>query len=192
MRICSYDIETTGLEAVGCGWVLCAVIKPLGEKPIVYRYDRYKCKLAHETDMVRAIMNKLQEFDLVIGHNSENFDWPYLKSRLVQLDLPYPNRYPLSYDTLKAFKRCGFRTVDNGHGKPTASLKMVVDFFGIEQLKTPILPREHWKTVWAEGKERKLAIDNLVDHCIRDVSNTESVYWRVLEADTKCLIKRLG
>ncbi len=38
-NVATFDIETTALDAVGAGVILCAVIKPLGRAAKVLRYD---------------------------------------------------------------------------------------------------------------------------------------------------------
>lgn len=189
MRICTFDIETSALEAVGAGFVLCAVVKPLDDKPIVLRYDMMSCSPGQEKPLLRKLADLLSGFHLWVAHNGENFDYKYLKSRIIQLELPNLPK-PFIYDTMKAFRRTGYRTVDNGFGKPTASLAMVADFFGIKQEKTALYPREHWKTVWQTGKERRAAMDKLVAHCLADVSLNEQVYWKLLEVDSVWGLRR--
>lgn len=135
-------------------------------------------------------MDILSGYDLWIGHNITRYDFSYLKSRAIQLDVPMPSKRPFLYDTMLAFKRTGYRTRDNGYGKPTASLAHVADFFGIPQQKTAIYPSEHWKTVWQEGKERQKAMNELCDHCLRDVSMNEKVYWKLLEVDSVWGLRR--
>lgn len=147
MRAAVVDIETTALEACGSGWMLCAVLKELGEDAKIYRYDQYHCPLGNETRMLVAFVKELEQYDLVIGHNVEAFDIPYIKSRLIRCKLPPITSHPFIYDTKCGFKRCKFRTVDNGFGKPTTALDMTIDFFGIPQRKTKIYPVAHWQTV---------------------------------------------
>ena len=184
------DLETTALDAVGGGMIVCGVIKPLLSEPIVYRYDRLGDKPGHEYRTVKNLVEALSEFQLVIGHNIDGFDWGMLKSRALLLGVPLPKPI-LSYDTMKAFGRTGYRTVLNYKGKPTKSLAHIADFFGIEQMKTGIYPREHWKAVWEAGALRRKAMDNIVEHCVADVIMTEEIYWRLIETDTVDRIKRL-
>jgi DNA polymerase III epsilon subunit-like protein len=192
MLSATFDIETSELEAVGAGWLLGAVIKPLGGEPKLYRYDAYHCQRGHEYDLVRAVINELCRYDLLIGHNIENFDWNYLKSRAARLGLPPPPARPFFYDTMKGFRRCGFKTIDNGYGKPTAKLEQIIDFFGLPQSKTHLYPADHWKTIWESGKDRTLAMDKLIDeHCLNDVIMTEQVYPLILRSDTNATIRRL-
>lgn len=143
-----------------------------------------------EKRLVKVLVDYLMQFDMLVGHNMERFDWNYLKTRAAVFGIPIPKR-PLVYDTLRAFRRCGFLTRPNGFGKPTASLAFVVDFLGIEQEKTALYPVEHWKAVWQKGKEREKAMNKIVKHCVSDVAMTEKVYRRLFELDSGAFMRRL-
>lgn len=190
MNTCTFDIETSSLEAVGAGFMLCAVVKPLHKPAKTFRYDELGCRPAHEKRLVQALLQELSYYDIVVGHNARRFDWNYIKSRAVIFGLPIP-KYPLIYDTLDAFRRCGFLTRQNSFGKPTASLSFIADFLDIKQEKTAIYPRAHWKGVWGDADDKAEALDNLVDHCVRDVRMTEKVFRRLFEQDGGATLRRL-
>jgi uncharacterized protein YprB with RNaseH-like and TPR domain len=184
MKTCVFDIETSDLAGVGPGFVLCAVIKELGSnKATVFRYDEMGNKPGKDKALVEAVVDCLFAHQVLIGHNIEGFDWPYLRTRQAFWGQMRQPPTMVTFDTLKSFRRCGFKTVPNIIGKPTARLDHIIDFFGLAQEKTALYPREHWVTVWGEGKERKLAMDKLVDHCVRDVRMTEEVFNRLWMAD---------
>lgn len=190
LKTAIFDIETTGLEAVGAGWILCAVIKPYGSSQRkIFRYDQMGCRLGHEIPLLKALLSALNEYEVWVGHNIDRFDWPYIQSRCAVLGIqaPMPN---MTYDTLKAFRRTGLKTVQNSFGKPTGRLDHIVDFFGISQMKTPIYPREHWKTVWEQGQERKTAMNHLVEHCVSDVEMNEAILPRLFALDYGATLKR--
>jgi DNA polymerase elongation subunit (family B) len=91
MHGCVIDIEATGLEAVGPGWILCAAIQDLESNLIkTYRYDRLKDEQANEINLLSAIFKKLSQYQFWIGHNIEGYDWPMLKSRAYILGIPMP------------------------------------------------------------------------------------------------------
>lgn len=190
MRTCVLDIETTDLAAIGAGWMLCAVLKPVGGRAQVYRYDEYKCSVGHEKKMLEKLCEELSNYQLWVGHNIAGFDWPYLRSRAYQEKVMLPP-VPWLYDTVQAFRRMKYRTRPNRIGRPIAALDHVVDFFGIQQKKTKIYPREHWLSVWeAEAAQRTKALDGLVEHCVSDVEMTEAVYWKLLATDTRGTLLR--
>ncbi|CAG1006653.1 DNA polymerase III subunit epsilon [Anaerolineales bacterium] len=184
MNCAVLDLETTDLHAVGGGFILCAVVKPLRGKPIVFRYDEMHCRAFHEKRLVQALTDEMSKYHLWIGHNIDRFDFNFLRSRAVILGVPFPVQ-PMLYDTMLAFKRLGYLTVANpATGKPRANLDHVADFFNIPQLKTKVgYPNAHWRTVWGTGKERGEAMDSLADHCVRDTIMTQMIYERELPVD---------
>ncbi len=190
MRAAVFDIETSDLAAVGAGVLLCCVVKPVGGKARVLRYDGAHYELGRERRLVAAIIAELGKYDLLIGHNIDKFDLCWLKSRAAVFGIPW-ELHPLTYDTLKAFKRIGLRTRQNNFGKPSAGLAFVVDFFGIRQRKTGIYPRAHWDTIWAEPRRRKEAHDDLIAHCVSDVEMNEEIYHRLLALDSNAVIRRI-
>ncbi len=193
MDCATLDLETTDLSAVGHGFILCAVVKPLRSKPLVFRYDELGCKPAREKKLVRALTDCLSEYDLWIGHNLDRFDFNFLKSRANLLGVPFQLR-PLTYDTMKAFRRIGFLTARNPvTGKPRANLDHVVDFFNIPQLKTRVgYPNAHWRTVWGDRQTRGEAMDTLVEHCVYDCVMTEQVYLKEIKLDPVWGIRRVS
>jgi DNA polymerase elongation subunit (family B) len=193
-----FDIETSALEAIGSGIILCACIRPLSTgRTRTYRIDAYKYEPdplfgimeRQEKDLVVDVLKELGQYDLLIGQNIENFDLGFLKSRASRLGIPF-TLAPLTYDTMKAWSRTKFRTVMNFVGKPSRSLDMITDFLGITQEKTKIYPAEHWQTIWGNELQRIEAMNNLVDHCQRDVRMNTKVYEMELPADNRVIIKR--
>jgi DNA polymerase elongation subunit (family B) len=168
-----------------------ACLKPFGKPVKTYRYDTLKDKPAHETNLLKAIFSELEKYNLWVGHNIINFDWPMLKSRAYILGVPIV-RPAFAYDTCKGFQRVGFRTRLNSIGKPTSKLDHAVDFLGFLQEKTGIYPRAHWEGIWEVGAKRKQALDKLAGHCAADLRMTEKLYLELLEHDAKAKITRLS
>lgn len=189
MRACVFDIETSALEAIGAGVLLCAVVRPVGGRSVTFRADEFKEPYGQEGPLVAAVVFALSKFDLWIGHNVIGFDHPWLKSRALFFGLPEIPR-PFLYDTFKAFRRLGYKTTMNGYGKPRASLAHAIDFYGYEQEKNGIYPRHHWEVVWGNDKQRAAAMGDLVNHCQADVRMTERLYQALLPVDYGALIKR--
>lgn len=198
MKSATFDIETTDLAAVGAGMLVCACVQPEGEEIRSFRIDGYKFKAdtkfgfleREEAALLVDVVSELKKYPLLVGHNIDKFDLPFLRSRAYRLNAPC-ELYPFTYDTLKAFRRVGLRTVLNGFGKPSAGLAHVADFFGIPQEKTGIFPVEHWRTIWGNEAQRNMAMDNLIDHCERDVRMNALVYPALLQQDMRATIKRL-
>jgi uncharacterized protein YprB with RNaseH-like and TPR domain len=172
--------------------LLAAVVKEPGKKEVIFRTDVYKDPLGKEITLLEALLHRLGQYDLWVGHNIDRFDVPWLRSRAIQLGVDGGESLaPLTYDTCKAFRRVGFMTVRNAIGKPTASLAHVVDFYRLPQYKTAIYPNEWWETIWGDKPQRKAALDKVVDHCQRDVRNNAMIYPLLLRADRRAKIGRL-
>lgn len=185
-----FDIETSSLDAIGAGVLLCAVVRPLGKRETVFRADEMGCRFGQEKELVDAVTAELEQYDLLIGHNIIGFDLNWLRSRSVYFNTAQLSR-KFAYDTLKAFRRLGYKTVPNHFGKPSAGLGHVVDFFGEDQLKTGIYPRAHWDIVWADEARRKEMMGELVNHCSADVRMTERIYLKMLPLDEKASLRRV-
>lgn len=192
------DIETTDLSAVGSGVLLCACVRrwPTG-KTLTYRIQ-YRDEWnpseegfleTEETQLLKDLIAELGQYDLMVGHNIDGFDLPFLRSRAKVRGIPF-YLAPFTYDTMKAFGRVKFRTRLNRIGKPTKSMAMIADFLGLEQLKTAIYPQEWWLTVWGNSSQREEAMQNIIDHCKRDVRTNHEMYDILLADDAKASIRR--
>jgi DNA polymerase elongation subunit (family B) len=200
MKSAVMDIETTDLAAVGSGILLCVGIKPLnGGKSVTFRLDDYDGDTENdeygffekqEMNMLWNVVGELDKYDLLVGHYIDKFDVPFLRSRAYQYGCTW-NSHPLTYDTKSAFRRTGFLTRQNGFGKTSASMDMVADFLGLEQLKTKIYPREWWQSIWGNKEERTKAMNNIVNHNKRDIEMNSKLYPLLLANDPRVIIKRL-
>jgi uncharacterized protein YprB with RNaseH-like and TPR domain len=200
LREAVFDIESTDLAAVGSGIVLCVGIRSTAtNRTKVFRIDQYDYEPSdefgflerQEKDLLKDALAELDKYDLLVGHNIDRFDIPFLRSRAYQYGMNWWT-HPLTYDTLIGFRRSGLLTRQNGFGKPSASMAMVADFLGVEQLKTSIFPREWWLTVWGNKKKRQEHMNEVVDHNQRDVRLNAAMYPILLANDPKVIIKRLA
>lgn len=198
MKSAVFDLETTDLAGVGAGILLCGCVRPLAtNRTRVFRIDAYHYKADHvhgffdrqEKDLLVDLVDELKKYDLLIGHNIENFDLGFLRTRAMRHNIPYPLN-PITYDTMKAFRRVRIRTVLNVVGKPTASLAMVADFLGVKQEKTSIFPVDWWQSIWGNDTQRLDALNNIVDHCTKDVRMNAEVYEMLLPFDEKVRLAR--
>jgi hypothetical protein len=142
-----------------------------------------------ETDLLGELVEELSKYDLLIGHNIINFDLPYIRSRCQARGTTF-FLHPFVYDTMPAWGRIKLRTVMNGFGKPSKSMAMIGDFLGIDNLKTSIFPRSWWMAVWGNAAEREDAMNNIMDHCRRDVRMNAQIYETILPLDEKGVIRR--
>ncbi len=198
MNSATFDIETTSLGAVGAGIILCVCIRPTNtQRTRTFRLDGYEFKSSKEYGLVEReeaalindVMVELSKYNVLIGHNIIRFDIPYIKSRAFQRDMTFPAM--VAYDTLHAFRRTGYLTVQNAFGKPSGGLAMVADFLHVKQEKTSIFPHDWWEAVWAKESKRKEEMDEIVDHCVRDVRLNANVFPFLWAADPRPALKKV-
>ena len=198
MRSAVIDIETTALEGVGAGVILCACIRAtttgrVSTHRIEYRNEWNPSEegflQTEETNLLLSLINDMTNYDLLIGHNIDRFDLPYIRSRAQARQVPFFQN-PFVYDTMRAFGRTKLRTVLNGYGQPSKSMAMIADFLGLDQLKTNIYPRQWWQSIWGNAEEREAAMQEIIDHCKRDVRTNHEIYDLLLQYDMKASIKR--
>jgi uncharacterized protein YprB with RNaseH-like and TPR domain len=198
MKSAVFDLETTSLAGVGDGMLLCGCVRPLANnKTKTFRLDDYKFEPSpdfgmftrQEEALVRDLVLELSLYDLLIGHNIDSFDLHFLRTRAYVHKVPCAMT-PFTFDTMRSFRRVGMRTVLNRIGKPTASMDMVADFLGLDQLKTKIYPVDWWQSIWGSDAERLDALNEIVDHCVRDVRMNAQIYDALLPLDEKAVIKR--
>jgi len=198
MYSCVFDIETTDLGAVGAGIITCVCIRPMQTKRTrtyhlgMYEFDasdEYGFLEREERALLEAVSAELSNYHIWIGHHIDRFDIPYLKSRAFRLGVVW-DLSPFTYDTLKAFRRTGYLTRQNGFGKPSAGLAMVADFAGVPQDKTSIFPVEWWGQIWGNKKKRAEALQNVVSHCQADVRMNAAVWEFLWNGDKRATMRR--
>lgn len=198
MKSAVFDIETTALEGVGAGIILCACIRPLATQRTRdfrlkyladWKSNEFGFLEREETELLEEICEELAKYDLLIGQNIEQFDLPYLRTRCFRRGIPF-DLNPFTYDTMRAFSRTRFRTVANRFGRPSKSLEMMADLLGVSQEKTKILPVEHWMTIWGRDSEREGAMLEILNHCRADVRMAARIYELLLPVDMKAVIRR--
>lgn len=199
MQSAVLDIETSDLAAVGAGIILVVCVRPMQtQRTRTFQLDMYEYEPdplygfleREETDLLKAVHEELSKYHVLIGHNIEKFDLPYLRSRSFRLGVKW-TILPALYDTLKAFRRTHYLTRPNGFGKPSGSLAMVADFAGVKQEKTNIYPADHWESIWGNKKARSEAIHNIADHCQRDVRVNANIFEFLWASDMKPVIKKI-
>ena len=89
---------------------------------------------ADDTPLVMEMIELLEQADMVVAHNGDQFDLPKIYARGVILDLPPVDR-PTQYDTKKAAKRVGKFTSN--------SLNDLGRYFGVGQ-KVPHTGFDMW------------------------------------------------
>lgn len=173
MRICTFDIESTGLNS-DSGFMLCAGFKELGKKGYVIRLDEAgaaKDRLRIDHKLLLAVRDELETYDGWITWNGKMFDLPFLDDRLLLTGQEMvEKRFHLD---IMYFAR-------QGQSRLTSSrLDWVAKAFRVPTSKTA-LDLNTWKLAEAEALDRfrsgRRNFRYIVDHCLKDLEVTEQVY----------------
>lgn len=121
-----------------------------------------------DTPIVEKLTELMNQANLVIGHNGDNFDIPWIRTRAIMLGLK-PNTDIVSLDTLK-LARSGFNFQSN---RLNYLAKVLC---GIGKLDTGGL--DLWLEVWL--KNNRSALKRMVAYCDNDVVILERVFERLL------------
>ena len=192
------DIETTDLGAVGAGIITCVCVRPMQTKRTrTFHLGMYEFEPdpmagfleREETALLEAVRDELRKYHILIGHNLERFDIPYIRSRAFIRGVTW-DVYPVIYDTLKAFRRTRFLTRPNGFGGNSGGLAHVADFAGAVQDKTAIYPRAWWEQIWGNKKKRLDALNEVAEHCAHDVRMNAAIFDFLWAADMKPILRR--
>ena len=161
-----FDLECSHLCA-NFGIILCAVVKPASGEVKIIRGDalnkNWSTKRSDDSAVCKAIAKELVQYDILAAHNGSNFDLPFLRSRLAAHGLP---AFPVKklIDPLQ-LARNHFRLSSN-------SLASLGDFLPLKTQKTPVSGRV-WMRAALDGDRR--AMDEIVEHCVKDVELLEEV-----------------
>ena len=165
LKIATFDIEVSDLNG-DRGHTLCAVIKPENHKPEIFRIDEYpmwKKEIWNDSDIVKAIRERLKEFDVIVTHYGRGFDWPFLQSRLLKYGLPFLDEklHIDCYRLAKKHLRISSRSL--------ASLGRHCKIQE-EKMKLP------WET-WEKASHGHIpSMDLLVERCISDTRITSDLF----------------
>jgi len=109
-RIVAFDIETPNLKA-DIGFVLCAIVKPLGEDPVVLRLDELRGDSGKPWDdgrLVATLVDILASAHLAYGWNIRRFDIRFLRTRRLLLGQSQTPRMVATIDLLQVARRFAY------------------------------------------------------------------------------------
>ncbi len=177
------DIEAGNLHA-DFGIMLSWSIKTSGEDNIVYDHitkeDLEDGK--YDARLMESLIDTLWEFDRVITHygNANRFDMPFVRARylwLLSRKLYSGERMPgygemYQSDTYTMAKK--LLAISSRRQNVIANTIQGID------VKTPI-DRDQWLAIqYGNNKQRKAAIEYIVEHNIKDVEQLDENYLRLL------------
>lgn len=171
-----FDIETSSLDA-RFGIILCAVVKPDGGKPVVFRSDelnkKWKTNRSDDSAIVLSLVDELSNYDILVAHNGVKFDLPFIRTRMVKWGFRPPFPYKKVIDP--------YQLVRNRFRLSNASLEAICDYLNLGR-KTPV-DADIWVKAALDGCKKSM--DYIVDHCVKDVLLLEQVLRRVKDYITE-------
>lgn len=168
-KICFYDIECTNLSA-SFGFILSFGWKFQGEKDArvisIADYPLYKKDPTNDKMLVQDIAKILNQADIIVGHYSTRFDYPYIQTRLLYHNLPPLSPIP-HIDTWRV-ARYGMKMNSN-------RLDALAKFLEVKDSKTAVAGN-HWVKAMAGDKK---ALKYVIEHNKLDVLVLEQVYNKI-------------
>jgi len=172
-KVVGLDIEASGLNA-DFGLMLCYCLKPIGGEII------YDCLTLKDIDsgiqdkrLVESCVDKLVKFDRVFGHYSSRFDIPFLRTRALVHKLYFPGYGAMKQSDTWQMARKKLKIHSNRQDSVAQTLTQKSD-------KTRIHPDIWLKAQFGNKKDRKEALDYILEHCKIDVMELEENYLSLL------------
>ena len=182
-RILVYDIETAPIlgdvwslwqQNVGLnqihknGYIMSWCAKWLDEDATYYMDCRENGE-ADEKHIVQCLVDMLEEADIVVAHNGDNFDWKWVAGRALVYGMP-PMAPSRKIDTLKVVK-ANFRI-------PSNKLEFIAKFLGCTEKDDHKEFAGH--KMWHEClKGNQKAWQEMEDYNRQDVLTLEEVYLKL-------------
>lgn len=140
--------------------IICICYKWAGDKQV---HSLTWDKNQNDKKMLENFIKILNQADEIIGHNSDKFDEPWIRTRCLYHGIPmFPNY--ISLDTLKK-ARAKFKFQSN-------TLNYIAGFLGLGTKKSTSF--DLWKKIVLEKDQKSL--DYMVKYCQQDVILLEQVY----------------
>jgi len=162
-----FDIETTGFKA-DFSLMLCYCIKVGGSDEVLERLITKK--EMHSPDMdkqvVRACVNDMMKFDVLVTHYGTRFDLPFTRSRARAQGIPFPPYGELTHKDTYYIARAKLQLSANRQYHIHRFL------FG-EAARTHLDPKV-WLKASHQGDTKSLKY--ILDHCRADVEDLEHIY----------------
>lgn len=181
-----FDIEATHLKP-NVGRILCSSFKPIGgETYTLHALERRfkKADVYDDSALARAILDELERYDIIVGWNSKAFDVKFVNTRALRGGGQVkPAQYHV--DGMWSFRS----KLSAWSGLANAQEFLLP---GNETEKTKIAWSKWMQALGWDAKLRKLAMDEITDHCEKDVIVLEDVYRVLAKANVIRSIRRDG
>ncbi len=176
MKAAIFDIETTDFTTGGIrDHLICTSVLPLDSEEVITKRIEFKDR-RNDKKLIRKIVDELNQYDLLIGHNIAAFDFNWLNSRLMFHDLPNFSKRCHYYDTYRAAKRLAIKA-------KRKSLVFLCDYFRVPCIKTSVYPVSWGMIDSPDEKEFTEALDDIVYHCEEDVKSNRELFFAMWPRD---------
>lgn len=169
-----FDIETTDFGTEGyAGFLVCCSFLELDSDTVETIEIRFEDGRSDER-ILKLVAKKLSNYTIHIGHNIAGYDYNWLNTRLSYYRLPNLDT-AMYFDTYQVAKSLAIKT--------SKSLGNLIDYYGLEGVKTTIY-RTSWNQVRsAIEAEFDDALDEIVEHCEHDVLANRELLYKVILPD---------
>jgi hypothetical protein len=150
--------------------LLSFAAKWLGEREIIYSDQSRSRQMSDDTRLLKQIHALLDEADIVIAHNGQAFDLPFVLTRMAAADIPPPSNFR-QVDT--------YRVAKKQFGFTFNKLEFLAKALKCKVRKNPhkrFPGMELWKECLARNQE---AWDEMRTYNIDDVRVLEEVYMKL-------------
>lgn len=187
-KIIGFDLECTSLKP-NIGRILCAsFIDMTNDSPArtISALDRgmKRPDVYDDSRLAIAIRDELEQADIVVGHNSKNFDLKFLNARLLRVG-QRTKRAQFHLDTMWAWR---------SKTSAWSGLDAIQKFLNVDGQSKTVIAWEQWMRAlgWDKGK-RESAMAEIVEHCERDVEVMRDIaYIPMVDANVFRSIKKDG
>jgi uncharacterized protein YprB with RNaseH-like and TPR domain len=128
-------------------------------------FKSWKKEKSNNREVVQAIIDELEKYDIVVAHNGEWYDKKYLNAMCLKYGIRPVLRFKKSIDPILSTRKY----LQLGRN----SLTSLIDFLDIPDKKTPI-DFQHW--IRASHDSNTKSMDYIVAHCVQDVKSLTKVY----------------
>ena len=160
-----FDIETTGLVA---NWsqMFCWCMKEHGKN--VIHEDLISKRAIRDKDdykIVKSAVAEIEKYDRIVTWYGTRFDLPYVRSKALYFDIPFPRYQELYHTDLWYQSRSKLRLHSNRLGT-------VCQYFGIPAKGHPMTPDLSIRA----GRGDSDALETVLEHCREDTIATDKCY----------------
>lgn len=185
-KIVGFDLECTSLKPT-VGRILCASFMPVdGTDPYTFTALDKGIKVQDVYDdskLALKIRDELEKYDIIIGHNSKNFDLKFLNSRLLRTR------------QRSKFAQFHIDTMWSWRSKASAWSKLdsIQKFMLPEGASKTEIEWEQWMRALGWSKKlRDAAMAEIVEHCENDVRVLIEVFRALVDANVVRTIRKDG